>query len=121
MSYIIEVTMEDREGAVARLVMLFSQRHLDMVRFSSTRDGVSGLVTAVIEVAGASDRAPWALRQMSRHYNVLQARIRVAEDQPSAPSVQRPGGRTYPVRGRVAGGRRTLVVRRGTEPITAKS
>lgn len=120
MSYTIEVTMQDREGAVARLVMLFSQRHLDIAQFSAQRSG-AGMITASIEVEGPHERAPWALRQISRNHNVVAARIgnTMAPKRGSTAKDALPS-RCYPVRGRSLDGQRTLVVRRDSRLATAK-
>jgi len=122
MSYTIEVTMQDREGAVTRLVMLLSQRHIDIAQFTAKRSGV-GTINAVIEVEGSRDRAPWALRQVTRNHNVLSAGLSASSN--SAPGLagikDANSSACYPVRGRSLNGQRTLVVRRESRLAAAKS
>jgi hypothetical protein len=121
MSYTIEVTMQDREGAVTRLVMLLSQRHIDIAQFSAKRSGV-GTINAVIEVEGSRERAPWALRQVGRNHNVLSAKIRNSDPASAELRAKSSGSRRcYPVYGRSLNRQRTVVVRRDSRVASAKS
>jgi acetolactate synthase regulatory subunit len=122
MSYIIEVSMQDREGAVARLIMLFSQRHLDIVQFSAKRSG-AGMISATIEVEGPRERAPWTLRQVARNHNVVTAYMPNPGEPKRARVMKKDAEsmRRYPVRGRSLNGQRTLMVRRDSRLAAAKS
>jgi hypothetical protein len=124
MSYTLEVTMQNREGAMTRLVLLLSQRHLDIAKFTSNRKG-AGTIVVMVEVDGPEERAEWALRQISRNHNVIAARIYDRPDPGCTGS--RPwkhesaASRPYPVRGNTPNRRRTLVLRREARLETAKS
>jgi hypothetical protein len=74
MGYTMAVTMRDQQGAITRLMLLLSQRNLKLAQFTLHRDS-PGTVTAVVGIDDRADRGPWALRQVSRHKDVLAARL----------------------------------------------
>jgi acetolactate synthase small subunit len=120
MSYTIEVTMQDREGAVTRLVMLLSQRHLDIAQFSAQRNS-AGTITAIVELEGSRERAPWTLRQVTRNHNVLAARVATAGASVRGKKPTEEALHVYPVRGRSLKSQRTMVVRRNARLAATKS
>ncbi|MBX5467418.1 MAG: hypothetical protein K6U14_08005 [Firmicutes bacterium] len=74
MGYTMGVTMRDQDGAITRLLLLLSQRNLKIAHLTVRRES-PGTVTAVVAIDDAADRGPWALRQVTRHKDLLEARL----------------------------------------------
>ncbi len=121
MSYRLKVTMQDQEGAMTRLLVLFTQRHLDVREFAASRND-AGTIAATLVVEGPK-AAIWALRQVSRHRNVITASIedantlQVRSYSRLASNVVAP----YRVSDKVFARQRTMIIRRSSRWAAAKS
>ncbi len=121
MSYRLKVTMQDQEGAMTRLLVLFTQRHLDVCEFSASRNDV-GTITAHLVMDGPRE-ALWALRQVSRHRNVLSASIQ-DDNAPQGQSwTRRTSNVVTPYRGsgKAFSRQRTVMIRRPSRWAAVKS
>lgn len=122
MSYTLEIRMRDREGAVTRLLLLISQRHLTISRFSATRSDAG--VIAVVEIEGPWDKAPWVVSQLTRHRDVVAVHVVERVRTAGLPSWSEASGQareSYRVHGNSVKNLRTFQLPRSSRLAAAKS
>lgn len=123
MSYTMEIRMRDREGAVTRLLLLMSQRHLNISRFSATRSDADAVV-AVVEIEGPWDKAPWVVSQLTRHRDVVAVRVIERVKTAGLPAWSQGAGQareSYRVHGNSVKNLRTFQLPRSSRLAAAKS
>lgn len=71
MNPFIGVEMQDKPGAIQRLLLILGQRNVEIEQMTIKKDREAGRLTAMIGIDGTADRARWVMRQLTRHQDIV--------------------------------------------------
>ncbi|WP_053958489.1 hypothetical protein [Sulfobacillus thermosulfidooxidans] len=75
MNPFIGVELQDKPGAIQRLLLMLGQRNVDIEQMTIKKDRDTSRLTVMIGIAGTHERAQWIRRQMTRHQDVTRTFI----------------------------------------------
>ncbi len=75
MNPFIGVELQDKPGAIQRLLLMLGQRNVDIEQMTVKKDHDTARLTVMIGVSGTPERAQWIRRQITRHKDVIRSFI----------------------------------------------
>ncbi|AUW94197.1 MAG: hypothetical protein C7B44_09325 [Sulfobacillus thermosulfidooxidans] len=71
MNPFIGVEMQDKPGAIQRLLLLLGQRNVEIEQMTIKKDREAGRLTAMIGIDATAEKARWVMRQLTRHQDIV--------------------------------------------------
>ena len=75
MNPFIGVELQDKPGAIQRLLLMLGQRNVEIEQMTVKKDRETSRLTVMIGITGTHERAQWIRRQMTRHQDVTRTFI----------------------------------------------
>lgn len=75
MGYAIRLEIDDKAGALQRLLLLLGQRNVSFEYFSAVKDDEDRVLRVTLGLAADQGRAAWVSRQLSRHKDVMHVQM----------------------------------------------